>query len=103
MSDKDLDKKVVVVMETDWKRAVENNIAELHSCITDINIKINKLIDDTKKLKMENDLSPRETIFSRTLQTVYEISTRGMRYYFWAHIAKIVMFLIGVYIVVKAI
>jgi len=89
--------------ETDWHDDIERDITRLEIENANINSKMSKLDNEIKKLKMDSDMSPRETFFTRTIQTVYEITTKGMRYYFLAHMAKIVMFLIGVYIVVKAI
>jgi hypothetical protein len=87
----------------EWQDMVDDEIKSLRSAIISFDVKLSVLNNDIKKLKTDYEMSPRETFFTRTIQTVYEITTKGMRYYFLAHMAKIAMFLIGVYIVVKAI
>ena len=87
----------------EWQDIVYDEIKSLMSAIISFDVKLSVLNNDIKKLKTDYEMSPRETFFTRTIQTVYEITTKGMRYYFLAHMAKIAMFLIGVYIVVKAI
>ena len=87
----------------EWQDMVDDEIKSLRSAIINFDVKLSILNNDIKKLKTDSELNPREMFFTRTIQTVYEITTKGMRYYFVAHMAKIVMFLIGVYIVVKAI
>ena len=95
--------KMVVVEMSEWQDNVENEIGRIKDVIINLDSKISDLNNGIKKLKYDLDMNPRETFITRTIQTVYEITTKGMRYYFLAHMAKIAMFLIGVYIVVKAI